>query len=166
MKQKLTHRKYMGVPPGSSLRRGWRKQKWADEKANCNALAPEASLDFQRQFWSWKGPPVIPLWGEGAGVLSCPPHCQLLNEAYSGWRVCVLSHFSHIQLYATLRTVTHQAPLSMEFSRQGYWNGLPCPPPGDLPNPGIEPASLNVSCIFGRPVLYHWHHLGIPKASQ
>ena len=106
-------------------------------------------------FWSWKGPPVIPLWGEGAGVLSSPPHCQLLNEAYSGWRVCVLSRFSHIQLFATLWTVTHQAPLSMEFSRQGYWSGLPCPPPGDLPSPGIEPASLNVSCIFGRPVLYH-----------
>ena len=89
MKQKFTHKKYMGVPPGSTLRRGWRKQKWADEEANCNALAPEASLDFRRQFWSWKGPPVIPLWGEGAGVLSSPPHCQLLNEAYSGWCVCV-----------------------------------------------------------------------------
>ena len=38
-------------------------------------------------------------------------------------------------------TVAHQAPLSMGFSRQGYWSGLPCPPPGDLPNPGIEPRS-------------------------
>ena len=39
-------------------------------------------------------------------------------------------------------TVAHQAPLSMEFSRQEYWSGLSCPPPGDLPNPGIEPVSL------------------------
>ena len=39
------------------------------------------------------------------------------------------------------RTVAHQAPLSMEFSRQEYWNGLPCPSPGDLPDPGIEPGS-------------------------
>ena len=42
---------------------------------------------------------------------------------------------------ATPRTVAHQAPLSMWFSRQGYWNGLPCPPSGDLPNPGIKPRS-------------------------
>ena len=39
-------------------------------------------------------------------------------------------------------TVTHQAPLSMGFSRQEYWSGLPCPPPGDLLHPGIKSASL------------------------
>ena len=43
---------------------------------------------------------------------------------------------------ATLWTITHQAPLSMGFSRQAQWNGLPCPLPGDLPKPGIEPMSL------------------------
>ena len=42
----------------------------------------------------------------------------------------------------TLKTVAHQAPLSMGFSRQEYWSGLPCSPPGDLPNLGIEPSSL------------------------
>ena len=42
---------------------------------------------------------------------------------------------------ATLQTVACQAPLSMEFSRQEHWSGLPLPPPGDLPDPGIEPAS-------------------------
>ena len=41
----------------------------------------------------------------------------------------------------TLWTVARQAPLSMGLSRQGYWSGLPCPPPGDLPDPGVEPAS-------------------------
>ena len=41
----------------------------------------------------------------------------------------------------TLWTVAHQAPLSMSFSRQEYWSGLPCTPPGDLPNPGIEPRT-------------------------
>ena len=55
---------------------------------------------------------------------------------------CVLSRFSHIQLFATLWTVAHQAPLSMGFSRQEYWSGLPCPPPGDLLNPGIKAMSL------------------------
>ena len=42
---------------------------------------------------------------------------------------------------ATLWTIAHQAPLFMGFSMQGYWSGSPCPPPGDLPNPGIEPRS-------------------------
>ena len=64
--------------------------------------------------------------------------------------VCVLSHFSHVQLFATLWTVAHQAPLSMGFSRQEYWSGLPYPPPGDLPNPGIEAASLKSSALAGR----------------
>ena len=45
---------------------------------------------------------------------------------------------SHIQLLVILWTVAHQAPLSMEFSRQEYWSGLPFPSPGDLLNPGIE----------------------------
>ena len=39
------------------------------------------------------------------------------------------------------QTAARWAPLSMEFSRPEYWNGLPCPPPGDLPNPGVEPRS-------------------------
>ena len=50
------------------------------------------------------------------------------------------SHFGHVQLFATLLSVAHQAPLSMGFSRQEYWSGLPCPPPGDLPNPEMEPV--------------------------
>ena len=56
--------------------------------------------------------------------------------------VCKLSHFSRVQLFETLWTVAPQAPLSLGFSRQEYWSGLPCPPPGDLPDPGVEPASL------------------------
>ena len=56
-------------------------------------------------------------------------------------RACMLSCFSHVQLLATLWTVAHQAPLSMRFSRQEYQSGLPCPPPGDIPHPGIKPTS-------------------------
>ena len=55
---------------------------------------------------------------------------------------------------ATPWTVARQAPLSMGLSRQEYWRGLPGPPPGDLSDPGIKHASLNVPCI-GRWVLYH-----------
>ena len=67
---------------------------------------------------------------------------------------CLLSRFSHVQLFVTLQTIanqaplTHQASLSMGFSRQEYWSGLPCPPPGDLPDPGTEPRSLFGFCFL------------------
>ena len=51
---------------------------------------------------------------------------------------CLLSH---VRLCVTPWTIAHQAPLSVEFSRQEYWSGLPFPSPGDLPDPGIEPGS-------------------------
>ena len=53
----------------------------------------------------------------------------------------LLSHFSRTWLCVTPWTVARQAPLSMGFSRQEHWSGLPCPRPGDLPNPGMEPGS-------------------------
>ena len=62
----------------------------------------------------------------------------------------MLSRFSHIRLFATLQTVTHQAPLPMGFFRQEYWNGLLCCPPGDLPDPGMEPLSLMSPALAGR----------------
>ena len=52
---------------------------------------------------------------------------------------CVLSYFSHVQLFETLWTVAHQALLSVGFSRQEYQSELPSSPPGDLPDPGIQP---------------------------
>ena len=55
--------------------------------------------------------------------------------------VVVVESLSGVQLFATLWTVARQAPLSMGFSRQEYWSGLPFPSPGDLPDPGIEPGS-------------------------
>ena len=56
----------------------------------------------------------------------------------------MLSHFNPVQLCATLWTVARQAPLSLGFSRQEYWSGLPFPSAGGLPDPGIEPASSYV----------------------
>ena len=64
--------------------------------------------------------------------------------------MCVLSCFSCVRLFATIWTVAHQHPLSMGFSRLEYWSGLPCPPPGDLPSPGVEPASLMSPALAGR----------------
>ena len=59
--------------------------------------------------------------GEWVNLLFSPP--------WDGSHTCVLSHFSHVQVFATLWTVAHQAPLSMGLSRQEYWSGLPCHPP-------------------------------------
>ena len=61
----------------------------------------------------------------------------------------MLSHFSCVRFFATPWTVARQAPLSLGFLRQEYWSGLPCPPPGDLPKPGTEPASLMSPALAG-----------------
>ena len=58
--------------------------------------------------------------------------------------------FSRAWLFMTLWFVTHQIPVSMEFSRQGYWSELPFPPPGDLSSPGIESTSLVSPALAGR----------------
>ena len=62
----------------------------------------------------------------------------------------MLSYFSRVRLFATLWTVAYQAPLSIGFSRQEYWSGLPYPAPGDLPDPGIKPVSLTSPALLGR----------------
>ena len=61
----------------------------------------------------------------------------------------VLHQFSCVQLCANLWTVARPAPLSAGFSRQEYWSGLPCPPPGTLAHPGIKPASLKSPALAG-----------------
>ena len=78
--------------------------------------------------------------------------CPFLKESES------VSHFSHFWLFATAWTVAHQASLSMGFSRQEYWSGLPFPSPGDLPDPGMESESpaLQVDSLPSEP-------LGKPK---
>ena len=80
-------------------------------------------------------------WG---GSLSHPSGLTLDTPL----RACVLSRFSCV--FATPWTVAHQVPLSRRFSRQEYWSGLPCPPPGHLPDPGTEPASLMPPALAGR----------------
>ena len=63
--------------------------------------------------------------------------------------VCLLSCFSCVRLFVTQWTEAFQTLLSMRFFRQEYWSGLPCPPPGDLPNPGIELTSLRSPALAG-----------------
>ena len=64
----------------------------------------------------------------------------------------MLRCFSHAPLFETLWTVACQASLSMGFSRQEYLSGFLCPPPGDLPDPGVKPTHVS---YIGRWVLYH-----------
>ena len=72
--------------------------------------------------------------------------------------VCVcIQLLSCVRLFANLRTVAHQAPRSMGFSQQEYWSGLPCPPPGNLPNSGIE-----LSLPHCRWILNHLSYQGSP----
>ena len=74
---------------------------------------------------------------------------QIILVFHFSVTTCMLSCFSHVQLFATLWTVACLGPLSMGFSRQEYWSGLPLPPPGDLPNPEIKPASLTSPALAG-----------------
>ena len=70
---------------------------------------------------------------------------------------CVLSHFIPVQLFATLWIIAHQASLSMGFSRQEHYSGLPCPPPGDLFDPGIKPSTLAAPALQADSLpLSHW----------
>ena len=79
---------------------------------------------------------------------------------------CVLTCFSCVQLFATLWLIALHAPLSMGFSMQQYWNALPCPPPGNFPNPGIEPVSLAVPALQAdsSPLRPLWRPLSSLKA--
>ena len=66
---------------------------------------------------------------------------QAQQKSFCMYSMYVLSHFSHVQLIASAWTVAGQAPLSIGFSSQEHWSEVPCPPLGDLPNPGIKPRS-------------------------
>ena len=79
-------------------------------------------------------------WKRDAGYFHV--HHYFLDKYLSWWNLLALLIRTQILVFANwLLTVALQAPLSMGFSRQGYWSGLPCPPAGDLPGPGIEPVS-------------------------
>ena len=72
-------------------------------------------------------------------------NCRLTSSrdtALPRLRTINVQSLSRVLLFATPWTIAHQAPLSMEFSRQEFWSGVPIPPPGYLPHPGTEPVSL------------------------
>ena len=83
--------------------------------------------------------------------------CQLCMHAY------LFSHFSSVRLFANPWTVASQAPLSLGSSREEYWSGLPCPAPGDLPNPGMEPTSAASPALQANSLPLS--HRGIPLST-
>ena len=92
------------------------------------------------------------VWEASHGISCGLGICAFIHSFNACLRVCVcmLSRFSHVRLFATSWTVALQAPLSVGLSRQEYWSGLPSPPPGDLPDPGIEPVYLLSPALAGR----------------
>ena len=77
--------------------------------------------------------------------------CRVCSDISSFTSMCVYAQsLSHVQLFAVPWTVAHQAPVTMEGSRQVYWSGLPLPTPGHLPDPGIESVSLASPPFTGR----------------
>ena len=82
------------------------------------------------------------------GLWLCVVFLERLLWSFISGSACLLSRFSRVQLFATLWTIAHKAPLSIGFSRQEYWSGLPCPTPADLPNP--EKLKLHLLCLLHR----------------
>ena len=99
-------------------------------RTHCLLMAPEPPLVLWLQ--DWCGRCIFQAWLNA----ECAP--------------CVPSLFSRVRVCAILWTVGHWASLSMGFSRQEYWSGLPCLPPEDFPDPGIEATSLMSSALAGR----------------
>ena len=120
------------------------------EIPDSQARRREVSLSPVSPF-CWKGEKEEPDSAPKSPLGSCirVSSTCVSTQAYRHTRACVLSRFSHVQLFSTHWTVACQAPLSMGFSRQEYWCGLPCPPPGDLPNSGTEPKSLTSPALVG-----------------
>ena len=111
---------------------------------------PEPLTQVRGQIW------VLRAWGERvrgeqSNRMRSPAQGSFLRlqESHLLKRARVLGHVSPVRLFAALWTVTHQAPLSLRFSRQDYWSGLPYPPPGDVPISGIEPTSPAASTLQG-----------------
>ena len=107
--------------------------------------------------WGWSEARREQARGSGEVELESESCCGSAHLTLGNFLIFhgTLSHFICVWIFVTLWTVIYQAPLSMGFSRQEYWSGLPGedpgnPPPGNLPNPGIEPVSLKSPALAGR----------------
>ena len=140
----------------------WQSHGWQDPTSQSYR---KLTLNIHWRCWNWSSN-TLGTWCEDSTLWKGPWCWEKLraggeggNRGWDGWTAsstqwtwtsklqeimkdsedCVLSHFNHVPLCGTLWTVACQAPLSVGFSRQEYWSGLPFPPPEDLPDWGIEP---------------------------
>ena len=97
--------------------------------------------------WKWSSPTLIHKIFHQV-YYSCPDAFFLLCQFWVFFILVCTHLLSYVQLFVTPWPVEHQAPLSVGCSRQGYWNGLPFPSPGDLPDPGIAPMSPQLAGGF------------------
>ena len=126
----------------------------------CSNPEETAAPGVSHESWCTQAAPVAFSWHLcGLGLLAwmesslAPLKVQLLSSDSLLYnyriRLFTVQALSHVQLFVTPQTVAHQAPLSMVFSTQVYWSGLPFPSLGDLPDPGSNPHLLHVSCVAG-----------------
>ena len=122
---------------------------------NCDDFTTSFSLFLKKNMLHFSSQKLL-IYSEESFFLTQKKNLCLLYSA------CMLSRFSCVHLFVTSWTTAHQALLSMGFSRQEYWSRLPFLPPGNLPNPGIKPVSLNspalASSFFTTSVI--WEALG------
>ena len=104
--------------------------------------------DARRLMWWFS---LCPVWTAFSGLDS--PQVEHISSLsllqYRAHVAYCAQMLSRVRLCVTPWTAARQAPLSMGFSRQEHWSGLPCPPPGDRPNPGIKPESLGFPALAG-----------------
>ena len=82
-------------------------------------------------------------------VINCSGKEKQGEVRERGMLYAMLNHFSRVQVFVTPWTVAHQVPLSMGFSKQEYWSGLPCPSPRGLLDSGMKPSSLMSPALAG-----------------
>ena len=119
------------------------------ETLTCYCPLEGQSLKKSKGLWKVEGWDTR-FYKHQEGVNNLTQICEYVMSEHSKMDLCVLSHFSHVQLFVSLWTKACHAPLSMGFSRQEYWSDSSCAPPGHLPSPGIEPGSLGSLAFAGR----------------
>ena len=119
------------------------------ETLTCYCPLEGQSLKKSKGLWKVEGWDTR-FYKHQEGVNNLTQICEYVMSEHSKMDLCVLSHFSHVQLFVSLWTKACHAPRSMGLSRQEYWSESSCAPPGHLPSPGIEPGSLGSLAFAGR----------------